>query len=258
MKCHSNCRQNGFTLAEVLITLGVIGVVAAFTLPSVISNYKEREYVEKLNKAYSTISQAFTAAIADYGTVDMWCETPLSSSAECSKKISETVQKYLKVQRVCTSSDGKCFSKKYDGANFGMADYRGLLLSDGISFSLSSAPGDNILNNWCKTTVSDFSTASFYNNCGYMYIDITGPNLPNVKGKDLFLFKIYKDGIRPAGTTADFSWSESFKEQCLAERPSHSARAYCAGWVIINKNMDYWHCKDLDWYEKTSCKKKVN
>lgn len=40
-----------FTLAEVLITLGVIGVVAAMTLPTLIQNYQEQEYVNKLKKA---------------------------------------------------------------------------------------------------------------------------------------------------------------------------------------------------------------
>ena len=42
-------RGAGFTLAEVLITLGIIGVVAAMTLPSVIHNYKKKEASSRLN-----------------------------------------------------------------------------------------------------------------------------------------------------------------------------------------------------------------
>lgn len=49
----------GFTLAEVLITLGIIGVVAAMTMPSLIASHKEKETVSKLKKVYSTLSNAF-------------------------------------------------------------------------------------------------------------------------------------------------------------------------------------------------------
>ena len=52
-------KRAAFTLAEVLITLGIIGVVAALTLPTVISNYKKQVTVPKLQKAYSTINNAF-------------------------------------------------------------------------------------------------------------------------------------------------------------------------------------------------------
>jgi prepilin-type N-terminal cleavage/methylation domain-containing protein len=46
--------KKGFTLAEVLITLGIVGVVATITLPSVIKNYQKRQTVTQLKKAYTT------------------------------------------------------------------------------------------------------------------------------------------------------------------------------------------------------------
>ena len=61
-----------FTLAEVLITLGVIGVVAALTLPAVIANHKRLESVSRLKKAYTTISQALTRAQVDNGDISVW------------------------------------------------------------------------------------------------------------------------------------------------------------------------------------------
>ena len=48
-----------FTLAEVLITLGIIGVVAALTLPTLIQNHQKQVYVTQLKKAYSTINNAY-------------------------------------------------------------------------------------------------------------------------------------------------------------------------------------------------------
>ena len=53
----SGARKGAFTLAEVLITLGIIGVVAALTLPSLIQNHHEQVLENKLKKMYSTISQ---------------------------------------------------------------------------------------------------------------------------------------------------------------------------------------------------------
>ena len=56
--------KKAFTLAEVLITLGVIGVVAAMTLPSLIQKHNEKVIVTQLKKVYSTFSQAYKMAEA--------------------------------------------------------------------------------------------------------------------------------------------------------------------------------------------------
>ena len=58
-------KKLGFTLAEILITLGIIGVVAAVTIPMLISNYKKRSTETQLKKAYSLLVNASRQAIAD-------------------------------------------------------------------------------------------------------------------------------------------------------------------------------------------------
>lgn len=62
----------GFTLAEVLITLGIIGVVAALTLPSVIQKYQKKVTVERLKKSYSTLAQAVQMSVKDNDEVETW------------------------------------------------------------------------------------------------------------------------------------------------------------------------------------------
>jgi prepilin-type N-terminal cleavage/methylation domain-containing protein len=57
--------KNGFTLAEVLITLGIIGVVAALTMPSLINNYKEAALKTQFKKAYSLMQNSLNKAKAD-------------------------------------------------------------------------------------------------------------------------------------------------------------------------------------------------
>ena len=55
-------KHKAFTLAEVLITLGIIGVVAAFTIPGLISRYQEKEMVNRWVKFYSLLQQAVKLA----------------------------------------------------------------------------------------------------------------------------------------------------------------------------------------------------
>ena len=56
-----------FTLAEVLITIGIIGIVAAMTLPGVITSYQKQETVSRLKKVYATVGSAFAKAAVEYG-----------------------------------------------------------------------------------------------------------------------------------------------------------------------------------------------
>ena len=57
-------RSKGFTLAEILITLSILGVVAVITIPNIIQKQKERIYVTRLKLAYSILSNAAEQAIA--------------------------------------------------------------------------------------------------------------------------------------------------------------------------------------------------
>ncbi|MBR6163646.1 type II secretion system protein [bacterium] len=64
----SEREASAFTLAEVLITLVIIGVIAAITVPTLMNKTNNQEYVSKLKKAYSTLSQATNLIIAEEGT----------------------------------------------------------------------------------------------------------------------------------------------------------------------------------------------
>lgn len=83
----------GFTLAEVLITLGIIGVVAAITIPSIITNYKKKVTVNKVKKFYSIMSQATYSSIADNGSMEYW---EGFTSTHNGKELQYWFDKYLK------------------------------------------------------------------------------------------------------------------------------------------------------------------
>jgi prepilin-type N-terminal cleavage/methylation domain-containing protein len=55
-----------FTLAEVLITLAIIGIVAALTIPTLVNNYQKTQYVTQLKKAYTSVNQALMKLTSDY------------------------------------------------------------------------------------------------------------------------------------------------------------------------------------------------
>ena len=64
--------KQGFTLAEVLITLGIIEIVAAMTLPSILAKTEKQETIAKLKKAYSVLSQGIKRSESDNGEISEW------------------------------------------------------------------------------------------------------------------------------------------------------------------------------------------
>lgn len=64
--------KQAFTLAEVLITLGIIGIVAAMTVPTLIANIQRKNYTTKLKKFYSTMNQAVISAEDEFGAISDW------------------------------------------------------------------------------------------------------------------------------------------------------------------------------------------
>lgn len=73
-------KKFGFTLAEVLITLGVIGIVAALTLPSVVANYQKQKTVSFVKKFYNEINNAIKLSVAENGDVDLWMQPARNNS----------------------------------------------------------------------------------------------------------------------------------------------------------------------------------
>ncbi len=248
-----------------MITLGIIGVVAALTISTVIQKYNEKVTVTQLEKTYSILSQAFEQAINDNGTVDNWCEEEdlENSYKSCSDKIGEKIKPYLKTLKTCKAGQSGCFDAKYKiriESDYGVSHKyfyltsQQFLLLDGSAVSFDAGNGDRYLHLWCQANKNETSgNLRYLRNCGEVYVDVNGKRAPNVVNKDVFYFRIYKDGIAPAGLPADTVWVTSFKETCLKGRYNGDA---CAGWVLINKNMDYLHCKDLSWNGKHRCKEK--
>ena len=78
----SHSKKAAFTLAEVLITLGIIGIVAAMTIPTLITSYKKKVVESRLSKFYSTMNQAIKLSTIDNGEVLTWDKMATTSETD--------------------------------------------------------------------------------------------------------------------------------------------------------------------------------
>lgn len=240
-------KLSAFTLAEVLITLGIIGVVAAMTIPSIVQGSQEKALIVALKKAYSTYSQAFTMAVKDNGSPEGWNLGDYSGSPQPTsnaQNIITTLAPYLNINKTCSGalSNGCAVSPswflnktQYDFTSNRM--YRAEL-TDGsylTAYSLTSNCS------WGGITSNDV--------CAYMIVDINGAKLPNTQGRDIFWFYLTKHGIVPIGTNQEVA--TPFSSNCADKATAQGSG--CAGWVISNENMDYLRCTGLAWGGQTTC-----
>lgn len=239
--------KRGFTLAEVLITLGVIGIVAAMVLPSVLVQNRERENTAKLKKIYSTMTQAYTRAVAERGTPDFWDlmgkDDP--TGAENLKKI---LSPYFNVKpsgiegEVWRNANTRLLNNSATGPNIGASEgntYSSFSVVDGMSLAFRVEDKD------CKAVFGD--SKALQNVCATFIADVNGSKHPNQFGFDIFQFYITKYGLQPYGNQSDTTYP--FEESCQLGSDGYG----CAAWVVFRGNLDYRHCSDLEWNGKFKC-----
>ncbi len=241
-------QTKAFTLAEVLITLGIIGVVAALTLPTLIQNYQEKANVTKLKKAYSILSQAMASAVNENGPADIWDiysfekETADGETGMYYRYTPVNIIKQLKITKDCGFKSEGCFHSEYTKLNGNKErdfendnnGYYKLLLSDGMAIAFQGYEPD--------------VCAKPKGNCGEIWVDINGHKRPNVVGKDLFIFNYTKDKIVMYGEKAV---TENYLKRTTCNLKSYGYA--CTAWVILKENLDYLHCDDLSWSGKFKC-----
>lgn len=188
INCSKSC---GFTLAEVLITLGVIGIVAALTIPILTNAYQEHEAVARVKETYSLVSQAVKQWEVEIGCIGQiskcmdampwgWGEDPSTQENGMEMRLAWT--KYLKVSAHRGRYDGIPDWLDYDSYNIDgtlstgipNSTYGGVnkrnqahrqfqyLLQNGVILSITGADGN------------------------FMWMDINGKKPPNRVAKDQF------------------------------------------------------------------------
>ena len=221
-------RKAAFTLAEVLITLGIIGIVASMTLPSLIQSYKERVTVTKVQKAYSVLNQAFKRISEEYGEPQNWpdVQNGAPNCNSCALAHKNLYSKYI-IGKNHNGARGNTNDpiKTLNGGIFTWNRYNpSITTSDGIVYQFSHFRN-------CGGYLLTTGNLSACEMGGDVSIDINGYDKgPNQLGQDVFAFVTAQNGVYPAGLPGSYTAGD-----CKLSGRGFS----CAEYILREKNMKY-------------------
>ena len=210
-----------FTLAETLIVMGIIGVVAALTIPNLNSSTGNAEKITKLKKVYAELNEAQSRAVAIYGPLATWFINDTTNDQK-TKRLADRMTEFMKISKDCGTSSGACFlSSKYE-------NYNGTNGLNGVTFY----PGDSV---YQQRILASGVSIAFYYMSSYIQIaiDIDGPKKgKNYGGIDYFVFRF--DPI-----SGNYKPNYYFDSTKSAITRNGILPVSAATWVLENGNMDY-------------------
>ena len=238
-------RKAAFTLSEVLITLGVIGVVAALTMPSLIANYQKKVWVNQLKTTYSKLNEGFRQMMAKEGCTDLQCvgvivtiPSGASLSAEYKNFFKSKVLETFKLSNVTNFDELSLTSNTYQytvkagqvTTQFAMYIDENLKESYYRNGFFGTTPDGAIL-------FFDFPYGNNINEGAMIIADINGQKGPNTLGRDIFWFMLTDKQVVTYGgrLSWEFSntdetydeYSEIMKNACLY----YDVGVSCAGLI---------------------------
>ena len=216
-------KQKAFTLAEVLVTLMIIGVIAAITIPSLVQNTHDNQNVAGFLKAYSVLSQAIDRMKIDYGPVGF------GAKWNNGEEIEKGLRQYMNIIKFCRVNEPGCFAKKGEtrflNGSENPEDYlevRSFVTADGFAYNYGS------VSRWCNDK-KGLAQKDLDNCMGRFMVDVNGPKGPNVVGRDIFFLALIKGkGIVPAGAGNN-----------AADCKMNSQGQQCAAYVLKEKKIRY-------------------
>lgn len=237
-------QKKAFTLAEVLITLGIIGVVAAMTLPTLVGEYQKKQTATQLKKFYSIMQQAITRAEVDYGPVSDWNFT-IGGNENTAMFTDKYIRPYVKIIKEYSPED---FPEDihYTCLKGGNCDSYGEVKNNNPKLVL--ADGTMILAADLVASLPDPDTGELHNAMNII-VDLNGFKRPNKYGRDVFAFSIQPEKrFVPAGVgyTSAVEGSTGFDRDWFLNggngRGCNKSQSgfYCAALIMI----DGWEIKD--------------
>lgn len=226
-------KKVAFTLAEVLITLGIIGVVAALTLPTVIKNYQKQVTVNKLKKAYSILGQVAQKSIADNGEIDLVSGEKVDAT---------TVEKFFATYWLPYFNGVKVYPyEQPQKLNNGKNQYKylngdieiysiGTIYHNGRIF-FTTVDGTSYAVSIMSWKAGENGDEAVYSTSQTVKVDINGIKPPNTYGKDVFNFEVdfEKGVVRP---TCAGCFESTVNNICKVNGNYCSAKIIRDGWKI--------------------------
>lgn len=225
-------RRCAFSLAEVLITLVIIGIVAVITIPNLISKYQAHQNYVMLKKYQSILANSYALIVKEEDTFDTW---KLVNGLPASKVVANYIQRYVKVVKVCEEEVGcwsptitKALNKKVivtwgrlQGIGSGIVC---MITADGVNMCVDMWDGGDIRNIFGVNTSLNYASS--------IWVDVNGNSGPNVVGRDVFAFVMTEKGLKPAG-------SDSNAQKCNPKDMSSTSGVQCAYKVIKELGIKY-------------------
>lgn len=188
-----------FTLAEVLVTLGIIGVISAMTLPTLTKNHQRKVYVTQLHKFYNELSQAGESYITSKNALNL-----KEAGVRSQNGVRDFVQSSFRTVKNCSTTFTDCFASEYKNmngevvTNYNAADSNCYILPSGNSVCLN------------YPLLGGFVGGPSVN----VVVDVNGKQGPNILGRDLFTMGIYNDGFVGADNNKDTPVCKPGDEDC--------------------------------------------
>jgi prepilin-type N-terminal cleavage/methylation domain-containing protein len=240
-------KKAAFTLAEVLITLGIVGVVAAMTIPTLITNCQKVVWAKQAQKEYATLTQVFKSILADNNTTSI-TETELWSKIEDEGGVDTgdtnfendfwtEFGKYVKISSSIKSKNKEYYNSD-DRSETTQDETYQIYLPSGVQIyrceflKTPSRKSDDVC---AKIKALGGSVCSYI---GYLDIDVNGDKGPNIIGRDIFEFSLSDEGILYPMGGKDYALYQSQTD--LASNSAHWKNIY-NGTKEENSEIDGWY-----------------
>jgi prepilin-type N-terminal cleavage/methylation domain-containing protein len=231
-----------FTLAEVLITLLIIGVVASLVIPAIINDTQKEEFVTGAKKTYSVLNQVAELIKMDNGGtyVDAFLST------------SDTVNKFaekLSYTAKCTNAtnDGTCWHldntmmKTLDGLDWGTTSpttAQGLKLNDGnLVWFIQVSKDCSNSSTWSLDTSNPNNPFNYV--CSLLIIDVNGFKSPNRMGRDIFEILLTARGFHAIGEQGSYYGKSQNWSRCTLNSGNTTNGASCFARIMDEGGMKY-------------------
>lgn len=207
----NNFKKAGFTLAETLITIGIIGIVAAMTIPTLMTKLKNDRESAILKEDYSILQQMMKMANEEgaMGSIAVG-----NNMDEMKEWFNTYFLPYIKTTSVCYDKAG-CWSKNVKRANGDK--YTNSIGCGAASISFVLYNGSYV----CMDDLGDFrfGVKSKGTTIGIL-VDVNGDKQPNVVGEDIFALQFYENELLPGGyhMTKD-AVDKNCSKNCTDDRP---------------------------------------
>lgn len=206
-----NKKSIAFTLAEILITLMIIGVIASLTIPALLQNTQDAELKTALKKTYADISQATAILLINSGDGSLKGLCTGGTSVAASDCLTNAFASHMNITKKCDLAITQgCWAATFK-------DLKGTTIVQNNQSSIILSNGSALFFAWeADACGSGWGGASFSPRCGYINVDINGLKGPNVVGKDIFGFHILEKSVKPWGTQGDFADENKADHGCIA------------------------------------------